>query len=426
MPLEVGSFPVSQVVFGQETCWNDGTLTINRDEILSLVLEDSHIQAASIDIARPGESKRVVNYLDVVEPKVKLGTEAVAYPGICGRSTLRVGEGRTHRLSGFAVVECVDFTGLSDEVRYAMRTRQTGAPDPFFDVSGPNAITPYARISSLCLAIAAPSDVGPIDRHVIVHSATMRVADRLAATVADLTPPQVETIDLTPKDGLGGAVFIPHLSSLEWSAGSRSPMGMAVYGQTRLSAPWMIEGTEMLDGAVSQTHSYLLANNPVVLEMVRRHGTSFNFTGCIIQRTNWTMQSEKEMAAERAAHLAEKVGAKAAIVTTDIRGQRFLETILTLQACERRGIGTILLTEEEDPEGGTAPPFILSPTEMVSVVSTGTGLVPDRFPSASEVLGFVGEPPANWYEDQPPIPGRYGAYHAQDIWGYGARSLADF
>jgi glycine reductase len=254
----------------------------------------------------------------------------------------------------------------------------------------------------------------------------MRVLDRLAATVTTLDPPELETFDLTPREGLPGAVFIPHLSSLEWLSGSRSYLGMSVYGQTRLSAPWLLEGTEMLDGAVSQNHSLLLADNPVVLEMARRHGTTFNFVGCIIQRTNWTMQAEKEMAAERAAHLAQKVGASAAIVTTDIRGQRYLEAILTLQACERLGIATILLTEEEDPEDGTAPPFIFSPPEMVSVVSTGTGAVSGNFPPVEKVVGAVEYPEQRWYGEQPPILGRYGDYHAQDIWGYGKQSLADF
>jgi hypothetical protein len=138
------------------------------------------------------------------------------------------------------------------------------------------------------------------------------------------------------------------------------------------------------------------------------------------------MQAEKEMAAERAAHLAQKVGAKAAIVTTDIRGLRYLEAILTLQACERLGIATILLTEEKDPEGGRAPPFIFSPPEMTSVVSTGTGAVPGNFPPVENVIGSVGEPEERWYGEQPPILGRYGDYHAQDIWGYGRQSPADY
>lgn len=426
MSLEVGSFPVNDIRFGAVTRWDDGVLEVNRDEVIALIRQDPQVRGAAADIARPGESTRVVNYTDVIEPKVKVSGPGSAYPGLLGRLTAKVGSGRTHRLDGFAVVECVDYADVPNEVRYASRARQTGAPDPFFDKSGPNALTAFAPLVNLCLAMAPPPDMGLGDRHTVMRSATMRVADRLAETVAGLEPPELETFDLAPHDGLPGAVFIPHLSSMEWQTGPRSPVGMAVYGQTRLSAPWLLDGTEMLDGAVSGLHSWHLANNPVVLEMCRRHGSTFNFSGCIVQRTNWTMQSEKEMAADRAAHLAQQIGAKAAIVTTDIRGQRYLETVLTLQACERLGIATVMLSEEEDPEGGAAPPFILSPPEMVSVVSTGTGAVPGVFPPVDKVVGAVGEPEERWFGEQPPILGRYGAYHAQDIWGYGRESLADY
>ncbi len=424
--FEVGIFPVKEMRFGSHTRWQDGVLEINQEEIVRLLLADPHIREASVDIARPGESVRVINYTDVVEPKIKVEGSGMVYPGVCGRPTATVGQGRTHRLAGCAVVECIDKRNLTEGERYYPARKQTGSPDPFFDLSGPNAVTPYASLLNLCLTMLAPPELNAEDRHRVLHSATLRVADRLAQTVRDKTPPASEVFDLTPKPDLPGAVFIPHLSSTEWVTGARSSIGMAVYGQIRLSAPWLLDGTEMLDGAVSQGHTWLLANNPLVLELCRRHGTTFNFIGCIIQRTNWTMQAEKEMAAERAAHLASKVGAQAAILTTDIRGQRFVETILTLQACERMGIKTVLCSEEEDPEDGNAPPFLLSPPELKAVVSTGTGAVPNPFPAVKRVIGAIPDPESWWYGELPPIPGRYGAFHAQDIYGYGKQSLADF
>jgi sarcosine reductase len=424
--LEIGTFPVKDMAFGSHTHWQDGVLEMDREEVLGLLLADPHIRQASADIVRPGESVRVVNYTDIIEPKVKVDGPGMVYPGVCGRPTTRVGQGRTSRLEGCAVVECVDMRGLSEAERYYPVRRQTGSPDPFFDMSGPGAVTPYASLFNLCLTMAAPQGLNAEDRHRVLHSATLRVADRLAQTVVGLEPPDVEVFNLTPQPDLPGAVFIPHLSSSEWVTGSRSSIGMAVYGQPRLSAPWLLDGTEMLDGAVSQVHTWMLANNPLVLEMCRRHGTTFNFKGCIIQRTNWTMQVEKEMAAERAAHLAAMVDAEAAIITTDIRGQRYVETILTLQACERAGIKTVLCSEEEDPEDGNAPPFLVSPPELKAVVSTGTGAVPNPFPPVERVVGAVPKAEDRWYGNQPPIPGRYGARHAQDIYGYGKQSLADF
>ena len=67
-------------------------------------------------------------------------------------------------------------------------------------------------------------------------------------------------------------------------------------------------------------------------------------------------------------------------MTTDIRGQRFVETILGIRACEQAGISTVLLTQEEDNEDGTAPPLLISAPEVVSVVSTGTGGQEQQFP----------------------------------------------
>ena len=39
MRLELGTFPVDEVRFGSETCWHDGRLEIDRQELLDLALQ---------------------------------------------------------------------------------------------------------------------------------------------------------------------------------------------------------------------------------------------------------------------------------------------------------------------------------------------------------------------------------------------------
>ena len=129
--------------------------------------------------------------------------------------------------------------------------------------------------------------------------------------------------------------------------------------------------------------------------------------------------------ANRAAQLAVNAGAQGAIVTTNVRGQRFLETVLTVQALERAGINTILMTEEEDNESGTAPPLLMSVPEVSTVVSTGTGGVDASFPKVERVIG-AREPEAHWFEDKPPIHGRYGVSHAHDFYGFGKQGYLDY
>ncbi len=100
MRLEMGTFPVSDVVFGRATRYDAGRLTVDRDAVLAAVRQDPRIASAELEIARPGESVRIWPVRDVIEPRIKVEGPGVCYPGICGRDIATVGEGRTHRLAG--------------------------------------------------------------------------------------------------------------------------------------------------------------------------------------------------------------------------------------------------------------------------------------------------------------------------------------
>src|SRR5712692_5713039 len=105
MRLEMGTFPVHEVVFGPRTRYESGRLVVDPDSALVAVREDPRIASAELQIARPGESVRIWPVRDVIEPRVKVEGPGVCYPGICGRDIATVGKGRTHRLAGMGVVE---------------------------------------------------------------------------------------------------------------------------------------------------------------------------------------------------------------------------------------------------------------------------------------------------------------------------------
>ena len=438
MQYELGTFPVRDVVFGSSTRWHDGVLELDRDELVSLVLEGGLIPGATVELARPGESARIINTHDVVDPRVKVNGGGTVYPGICGRPTDAVGEGRTHRFDRVGVFHCLDTTRLRERsAAESLSLFEVGPPAVsrgFVDMSGPGAVTPYARLFNVCVVADAPRDLTLPELVNVTSTATHRVADRIAETVKHLDPPELEVFDFDSRPELPGMVYIPHLSSAEPQpeVGARGTYGTAVYGQIRLSAPWLLGPAEMLDGAVVGAgrswggFSWKMANNPIVLDLCRRHGRDVNFLGCIVQRTNWTSQLEYNMAAHRAARLAQAVGAQAAIITTDVRGQRWVGTMLTIQACERAGIKCVLLTEEEDNENAAAPPLLFSPPELKSAVSTGTGDVPDPFPAVSTVIGTIEDAPGGWYEELPPVHGSYGTAHVADYYGFGPQSYTDF
>ena len=102
-----------------------------------------------------------------------------------------------------------------------------------------------------------------------------------------------------------------------------------------------------------------------------------------------------------------------------------VETMLTIEACEREGIEVVFISEEEDPEDGGAPPFLNWVDELETVTSTGTGRCDGPFPKVENVIG-AREPDSDWFEEQPPVPGRYGAGYLGDNYGFGKQSYADF
>ena len=434
MRLEIGTFPVKEARFGSQTHWHDGLLEVDRQELLDIALQDGHILSASIDIVSPGESVRIIKMVGLFEPKIKVAGPGMVYPGACGRPITAVGQGRTHRLANTAVMLCMDTQPLEQSSRRRLigtvqESRDHVGRGGFLDMSGPGSLPPYDTLNLICVTLQAPKGEEE-DRHLAIQSAVLRIVDRLAQVTVGQKPPELEVFDLSATDSsLPGVVFIAHLASSEWQVGPRSQRGTSVYGQTRLSAPWLLYPTEMMDGALfmssGRSTSWHLSNNLTVTNLARQHGVSCNFLGCIIQRTNWTTQAEKDMAAERAALLAKRLGAQGAIVTTDFRGQRFLETALTVRACERQGIKTVLLTTEEDNEEGAAPPLLVSFPEICSVVSTGTGGFEQSFPGVEEVVG-ASQPENHWFEEKPPIHGRYGVFYITDYYGFGYQSAEDY
>jgi glycine reductase len=423
--LELGSFPVNDIVLSDEFSWRDGELAIDRDELLGLVLQDQRVEWASVDVARPGDSARIVNVYDVWMPMVKVEGAGETYPAIAGRDTNSVGQGRTHRMTGIGVIECSSTAPLmAREVRLVPNSVERGN---FFDMSGPRSKFAYGRLNNVCLAMERAEGVSDEDWEACRAAASLRVCDRLTETVRGLEPPEFEIFDTSRREpGLPGVIHVPLLVSRESFRGPRTCIGPAVYGLTRQSMPWLLHATEVMDGAITRGESWYQANNPNVFELVRRHGVDWNCLGVIVGRTNWTSMAEKDVFAHRIAELARALGASGAVVTVDIRGARFVETVLAVQALERVGVKTVLMTLEETAEDGQAPPLLMSVPELVSVVSCGDGAVPGPFPAVERVFG-AREPTSVDAGEHPGVKGGYGqARFWIDYYGLDRHSGIDF
>jgi glycine reductase len=390
MRLELGTFPVRDVEFGAATRYADGRLVVDREAALAAVREDPRIATASLEIVRPGESARIWPVRDVIEPRIKVEGPGVCYPGICGRDIATVGQGRTHRLSGMGVVE-VSSVNWHDAGGDFVET--------YIDMTGRyGEMYPYHRLVNLCLVVEPDSALGEESRNFAVHRAALAVSDHVAAAVRDLAPPEREVFELRPVDpALPRVVYIQGVHSPQAMSGSPSAFCTATYGLTRLTPPWLLHPNEILDGALTGPYrtafamSWTVANNPLLLDLCRRHGRDWCFLGVIAFRTEWTTQAEKQLMGNQAGKLAGMLGAQGAVVTWDAGGNEFIEVMRAIQACERLGIKTVFLTSEDDATEGA--PTMLEPTpEADAIVSTSffknSTLALPESPAVARVVGL--------------------------------------
>ena len=429
MRLEMGTFPVRDVVFARQTRWQDGVMEIDREAVLDLILRDPRIATAELELAKPGESVRIWPVRDVIEPRIKVEGPGMVYPGICGRPIATVGQGRTHRLAGIGVAEVSGVNWHEAGGDYV---------EILLDMSGPWAeLIPMSRLVNVCVVVEPDPALGSEAQNLAVHNAALAVSDRLAAAVQDLSPPQREIFDLHPADpALPRVVYIQCIHSPQAMSGSLHTFCTTSYGLTQLTPPWLFHPNELLDGAITGPYrtafamSWTVANNPVLLELYRRHGVDWNFLGVIALRTEWTTQHEKQLMANETAKLAHMLGAQGAIVTWDAGGNEFIEVIRTIQACERLGIQTVFLTSEDDATGG-APTMLEPLPEANAIVSTGffktrTLEVPELPPvqrvigHRTKMIGPLRDQPVPTAGPLPPPP-RY-----DDHYGFNRLSCAEF
>ena len=97
MQLKVGKIIISDIKFSKRTYIEKGVLSINKTELIEYLREDSNIQNVDIDIAKPGESVRIIPVKDVIQPRIKVSGNGQVFPGFIS-DVETVGEGVTHIL----------------------------------------------------------------------------------------------------------------------------------------------------------------------------------------------------------------------------------------------------------------------------------------------------------------------------------------
>ena len=416
MKLEIAKFPVQDVVFSQRTAYKNGILEINKEELLALVLQDSRIVSADLDLVFPGEKTRVVNIRDIIEPRVKVSGPGCVFPGIMGPIET-VGEGRTNRLSGVTIM-------ASAEYRPTIMGGTAAQNTAILDMWGPAAeITPFSSTINIVLVLKLADTVTEWDAHSSIQMAEFKLGNQLAETTRDRTPAEIENFDISQVN--------PSLPNVVYVLGCLTMLGQphsnaAYYGWTiQESMPFYVDPNELLDGALTTsatmgnggyTNTWNWTNHPMVFSLLRQHGKTLNFMGVILQRTRFITEDGKKVSATAAAQMAKRLGADGAIVTRTIpSGNNFMDSMLTVQALEKKGIKTALMTPEWGGSDGTELPLVFYVPEATAIISSGSTERVLNMPAPSKVVGVKKGQLTRLYVGDPPFD-PWGEYTAHNGW----------
>ncbi len=387
MQLTLSDFPVKEAFWGKQTRYQDGLLEINKDELLRPVAQDDRTAKAELEIVSPGESVRIINVCDVVEPRVKVAGSGRVFPGVLG-PVERVGEGKTHRLSGFAVVGSVECHGLTKKGR-------TGYRSGLIEMSGPGAkISPFGSTINLVLVLNLKEGLTELDANGAVQQAQFGIAERLAQATLTEKPYSEESLELTRVDSSMPRIVLIQGYTLQESAYHTD---LAFYGTpVRETLATLVHPNEFFDGALTavalegmgrHATTWLWQNHPLVREIYRRHGKELNFAGCILQRLTHGTHQEKEVNAVNTSGVAKLMGADGAVLTWAVSGNSFMDVMMTVGECEKRGIRSVLVTYEHGGRDGTEMPLLYFVPEADAIVSVGSAERWIELPPVERVLG---------------------------------------
>ncbi len=389
MKLEMATFPVKEAKFGNKMGYSNGVLEINKAELLALIKEDKRVESVDIDIAFPGDKTRIVNVRDVVEPRIKVSGPGCVFPGILG-PVETVGEGKTHRLSGVTIIPSATY-------RPTIRSGTDAENSAILDMWGIAAeVVPFGSTINVVPIFKLIDGVTELEACDSILKTELKVAQRLAEVTRDLTPHNVEVFELSEVDpSLPKIVYIVTVMT-KWH---QAHSGIAYYGlPIRESLPTFVHPNEFLDGAFTKdarkgfaafTDAWTWLNHPIVFGLFREHGKRLNFLGVILQRTRFETGFGKQVSAAATSQMARLLGADGALVTRITgSGANFIDVMLTVQACERKGVKTVFITPEWGGRDGTELPLVFYVPEATAMVSTGSTDRAIKLPgSPAKVIG---------------------------------------
>lgn len=382
MRLELGKIFIKDMQFGAASKVENGTLYINKQEVIELIKEDENFKMIDLDIVRPGESVRITPVKDVVEPRVKVQGNGGIFPGVLSKVET-VGSGRTHALKGAAVVTTGHIVGFQEGI---------------IDMQGPGAdYTPFSKLNNLVIICEPIEGLSPHDYEKSVRFAGFKTAKYLGELARELEPDEIDTYEHLPLlEGIAKYPELPKVAYVQMLQSQGLLHDTYVYGvDVKRIIPTLISPTEIIDGAIvsgncvsacDKNTTYHHLNNPVVQEMFAKHGKEINFVGVIITNENVYL-ADKERSSNWTAKLAEFLGLDGVIISQEGFGNPDTDLIMNCKKIEDKGVKTVIITDEYAGRDGASQGLADADLKANAVVTGGNANEVIELPPMDRVIG---------------------------------------
>ena len=385
MKLELGEIHIKDVVLGNESKIVDGVVTVDTEELKSLILEDEHLVDVKFDVAHPGESTRITPVKDVIEPRVKVEGPGEIFPGVIGKVTPTVGSGKTYALKGMSVMTAGKIVGFQEGI---------------IDMSGPGAdYTPFSKLVNLVLVIEPKEGIKQHQYEHAVRIAGFKAACYVGELARDLQP-EVTHVYETPTLMEGAKMYpdLPRVAYVQMLQSQGLLHDTYVYGvDAKQIVPSILYPTESMDGAIvsgncvsacDKNPTYVHLNNPVIHDLYQEHGKTINFVGHFITNENVYL-ADKQRSSDWTAKFCRYFDLDGIVLSQEGFGNPDTDLIMNAKKIEQQGVKTVIITDEYAGRDGKSQGLADSDPLANAVVTGGNANQLIMLPKMDKVIGTL-------------------------------------
>lgn len=364
----------------------EGTkLFFNAEELRAEILEDRHLKDVQFEIARPGESVRIVPIKDILEPRAREDASQDSFIGVITDSNFQAGVGTSIVLEGACVITSGSMVNFQEGL---------------VDMSGLGAeFCLFSKKVNLVLVLEPAAGVTKPEHERAVRHAGVRAARYLGAIGRGVKPAYErkypvytlpERIEKFPK--LPKVVYV-YQAIAEGLLHDNYFYGVNAQG----CMPMLCQPTEIMDGAVVSGNcaapchkhtTYHHQNNPIIEDLLSEDGKTINLMGVIVAPVK-TAFAEKERIGRQVFKTALMLGAEGAIISEDGGGNPEADLMFVDRLFEKAGIKTVLITDEYAGSDGASAGLADITPEADAVVTNGNGNQRVTLPPMKKVIGVI-------------------------------------